>query len=137
MTLRRGYSPTGSRFSAAGIPATPRRLCPSQRMLLAAFSSRSATYPHFGQLWVRTESALAMRSPQSVPSARTLEQSWVVYAAGTASTRLPAHAALYARTDRKWRHPASCMLLLLMSALMAKLGPPTFVHVTWVGTPDV
>jgi hypothetical protein len=28
LTLRMGYSPTGSRFIAAGSPATPRRRCP-------------------------------------------------------------------------------------------------------------
>jgi hypothetical protein len=54
LTLRRGSSPTGSRFIPAGIPASPRRRCPSQSMLLAAFSSRSRIRPQLVQTGVRT-----------------------------------------------------------------------------------
>ena len=52
-----------------------------------------------------TEAFFWMRSPQPL-------QSCAVYAGVTASTCLPAHAGVQARMDRKWCHPASCMLLL-------------------------
>jgi hypothetical protein len=54
LTLRWGYSPAGSRFIPAGIPASPRRRCPRHKMFLAAFSSRSSTRPQLVQTWVRT-----------------------------------------------------------------------------------
>src|SRR5260221_3662722 len=56
LTLRTGYSPTGSRFSAPTIAGTPRRRCPRQWMLRAAFSSRSRMSPQLVQTGVRTES---------------------------------------------------------------------------------
>ena len=87
LTLRRGYSPTGSRFIPAGIPASPRRRCPRHTMFLAAFRSRSRIRPQVVQTWVRTLKDFCMRSPQP-------EQSCDVYAGLTASTRFPAHAAL-------------------------------------------
>src|SRR5258708_29543691 len=74
-------------------------------MFLAAFASRSNTRPQDGQQWVRTLRVLGTRSPQP-------EQSWLVYAGLTASTRFPAHAALKASRDRKLPHPASWLLLL-------------------------
>ena len=108
LTLRRGYSPTGSRFNAAGIPATPRRRCPRHTMFLAAFRSRSRMRPQVVQTWVRTRRLfrlLEMCSPHPLHSCE-------VYAGETASTRVPAHAAVQARIDRNCLHPASCMLLL-------------------------
>src|SRR5262252_7782454 len=54
--------------------------------------------------WVRTASAWEMRSPQSVPSASTVAHSCDVDAG--------APAAVSARIQRRWRHPASCMLVL-------------------------
>src|SRR5260370_41461502 len=74
-------------------------------MFLAACASRSNTRPQDGQQWVRTLSVLGTRSPQP-------EHSWLVYAGLTASTRLPAHAALKASMDRKRLQPASWILLL-------------------------
>ena len=100
LTLRTGYSPTGSRFTAAAYATTPRRCCPRHTMFLAAFASRSSMSPQLVQTWVRMDRLLCIRAPQP-------EQSWDVYAGGTASTRFPAHAALKARIVRKWRHPAS------------------------------
>src|SRR5262249_22903565 len=100
LTLHPPYRATGSRFLPAGFPASPRRRCLRHWMLRAAFRSRSRMRPQFVQTRVRTESDLAMRSPQP-------EQSCDVYAGGTACTCLPAHAALKARMVRKWRHPAS------------------------------
>jgi hypothetical protein len=65
------YSPSlqGRRFSVppAGTPASPRRACPAQGMVVAEFSSRSMTSPQFGQVWVRrvrTERLLRTRLPQ-------------------------------------------------------------------------
>ena len=69
-------------------------------MFNAAFSSRSSTWPQFVQTWVRTLKESCVRLPQPL-------QSYVVYAGLTASTRFPAHAALKARIERKWPHPAS------------------------------
>src|SRR5262249_36329314 len=60
LTLRRGYSPTGSRFLPAGPPASPRRRCPRQKILLAACSSRSNTSPQCVQTWVRTDRLFCM-----------------------------------------------------------------------------
>jgi len=56
-------------------------------MFRAAFSSRSSTSPQQGQTWVRTLKDLSMRSPQPL-------HSWLVYCAGTATTRFPAHAGV-------------------------------------------
>src|SRR5258708_7752529 len=92
----------GSRFNAPAIAGTPRRRCPRHWLVLAAFASRSNTSPQEGQTWVRTLRRLGTRAPQPL-------QSWVVNAEATASARFPAHAALYARSDRKWPHPASWM----------------------------
>jgi hypothetical protein len=104
----------GSRFTAAGIPTTPRRRCPRQKIFLAAFSSRSKMSPQVVQTCVRTDRLFSTRAPHP-------EQSWDVDAGLTASTRLPAHAALYARMDRKWPHPASCMLWLRPALRLAPL----------------
>ena len=104
----------GSRFSAPAIAGTPRRRCPRHWIFLAAFSSRSITSPQFVQMWVRTLKDFWIRAPQP-------EQSWDVYAGLIASTRLPAHAALYARMLRKLPHPASWMLLLRPAFRLAPL----------------
>src|SRR5215469_17472205 len=113
LTLRRGYSPTGSRFipAAPANAGTPRRRCPRHTMVLAAFSSRSNTSPQDGQTWVRTDRLVATRCVQRLPSGNTPLQSWLVYWAGTATTRLPAYAALLSRMVRNAHHPASLMLL--------------------------
>jgi hypothetical protein len=58
LTLRRGYSPTGSRFSAPANAGTPRRRCPRQSMFLAAFRSRSRMRPQCVQTCVRTDKLL-------------------------------------------------------------------------------
>ncbi len=47
-------------------------------------------------MWVRTLRLLGTRSPQPL-------QSWLVYWAGTATTRRPAHAALASRMAPKLR----------------------------------
>jgi hypothetical protein len=83
-------------------------------MFLAAFRSRSMTSPQVLQTCVRTRKDLWIRLPQP-------EQSCDVYAGGTASTRLPAHAAVYTRRDRRWRHPASRMLVLRPALWLAPL----------------
>jgi hypothetical protein len=114
LTLRTGYSPTGSRFVPAGIPASPRRRCPRHWIFRAAFSSRSSMRPQCIQTWVRTLKDFSTRSPQP-------EQSCDVDAGSTASTRLPAHAALRARMMRKWPQPASRMLLLSPALRLAPL----------------
>src|SRR5258707_4448814 len=72
-------------------------------MFFAAFSSRSMTSPQDGQIWVRTERLFWTRSPQPL-------QSWLVHAGGTATTHLPAYAALLVRMVRNCAHPASLML---------------------------
>src|SRR5262249_56695592 len=94
LTLGRGYSPTGSRFIPPATAGSPRRLCPSHWMFLAAFSSRSRISPHLVQTWVRTLNDFCTRSPHPL-------HSWEVYAGLTASTRFPAHAALQVRMVRK------------------------------------
>ena len=58
LTLRRGYSPTGSRFNPPANAGSPRRRCPRQRMFLAAFRSRSSMRPQVVQTWVRTDRLL-------------------------------------------------------------------------------
>ena len=87
LTLRTRYSATGSRFIAPAIAGAPRRRCPSHKIFLAAFRSRSKISPQFVQACVRTLRDFKIRSPQP-------EQSCDVYAGLTASTRLPAHAAV-------------------------------------------
>jgi SAM-dependent methyltransferase len=54
LTLRRGSSPTGSRFIPPAIAGSPRRRCPSHWMFNAAFRSRSTTSPQCVQTCVRT-----------------------------------------------------------------------------------
>ena len=49
LTLRTRYSATGSRFIPPATAGSPRRLCPSRKMFLAAFSSRSRTRPQVVQ----------------------------------------------------------------------------------------
>jgi hypothetical protein len=68
LTLRRGYSPTGSRFIPPATAGGPRRRCPRHWMVLAAFSSRSRMRPQFVQIWVRTLRRFWMRSPHPLQS---------------------------------------------------------------------
>jgi hypothetical protein len=63
------------------------------------------------EMWVRTDRLLATRCVQRLPSGNTPLQSWVVYAGGTATTHLPAYAALLVRMVRNAAQPASEMLL--------------------------
>jgi hypothetical protein len=100
LTLRTRYSAAGSRFIAPATAGTPRRLCPSHKMFLAAFSSRSRIRPQVVQTCVRTLRLFSMRAPHPL-------QSCVVYAGQTASTRFPAHTALQARIERNCLQPAS------------------------------
>src|SRR5262245_53664501 len=89
-------------------------------MFRAAFTSRSNTSPQDGQTWGRTESLFWMRAPQPL-------QSCDVYAGGTASTRLPAHAALQARMTRKACQPAFWMDVLRPAFAWAPVAQvPTF-----------
>src|SRR5215471_17323020 len=87
LTLRRGYSPTDSRFSEASTPAPPRRLCPSRSMFLAALWSRCRLVPQSGQLCQRTDKPFDTMTPQP-------EHLWLVNAGLTACTRFPAPTAL-------------------------------------------
>src|SRR5215472_18713211 len=80
-------------------------------MLRAAFWSRSSTSPQEGQTWVRTDRLFATRCVQRLPSGNTPLQFWLVYAGGTATTHLPAYAALLVRLARNAAQPASLMLL--------------------------
>src|SRR5262245_66436375 len=89
-------------------------------MFRAAFSSRSSLSPQFGQTFVPTESDFSTRAPQP-------EHSWEVYAGLTASTRLPAHAAVHARIVRNWPHPAS----------WRDLVPPDFALALWCREPPL
>src|SRR5262249_1093085 len=87
-TLRVGYSPVGSRFLPAGSPASPRRPCPAQWILLAALASLSRTF----RSWCRRGSAHSSSSgcaPHSLSNPGTL---YAIYAGATPPTRLPAHA---------------------------------------------
>jgi hypothetical protein len=90
-------SSSGSRGARATTTASPpvartRRACPAHWIFLAAFRSRSRTSPQWGQTCVRTLRLLRTRSPHPL-------QSCDVYAGGTASTRLPAHAAQAGAAD--------------------------------------
>ena len=71
LTLRRGSSPTGSRFLPAAYATSPRRRCPRHWMFFAAFASRSRISPQCVQTCVRTDRPLSTRSPPP-------EQSWGV-----------------------------------------------------------
>ena len=95
-----GLKPDGFSVQRPANAGTPRRRCPRHWIFLAAFSSRSKTSPQCVQTWVRTERLFWIRSPQPL-------QSCAGYAGWTAATRLPTHAAVQARMDRKWPHPAS------------------------------
>src|SRR6516225_8740165 len=74
-------------------------------MLRAAFSSRSRISPQWVQTCVRAPRLLGTRAPR-------LLQSWDECAGLTASTHLPAHAALHAKIVkivRNWLRPVSWM----------------------------
>src|SRR5258708_7542539 len=73
-------------------------------MLLAAFSSRSRISPQVVQTWVRMLNDFGTRSPQALHSCE-------VNAGGTATTCLPAYAAVPSRIVRNAAQPASEMLL--------------------------
>jgi hypothetical protein len=83
-------------------------------MFRAAFRSRSRISPQCGQTCVRTLKLLRTRLPHPL-------HSWEVYAGGTASTRLPAHAALQASIVRKAYQPASWMDMLRPAFALAPL----------------
>src|SRR5215469_14615143 len=100
LTLRAGYSLTGSRFTAPATAGTPRRLCPSHVMFFAAFASLSRISPQLVQTCVRMERLFFTISPPP-------EHACEVYAGGTATTHLPAHSALQVRIWPKLDHPAS------------------------------
>jgi hypothetical protein len=58
------------------------------------------TNPQEGQTWGRPLKLVGTRSPQP-------EQSWLVNAGGTATTRVPAHSAVPARRGRNCAPPAA------------------------------
>ena len=100
LTFHVGKSPMDSRFSEVSNPTSPRRLCPSLSIFLAALWSRCRLVPHSGQLCQRTDKPLATNTPQP-------EHRWLVNAGLTTCTRFPAHAALKARIPKNCDHPAS------------------------------
>jgi hypothetical protein len=104
LTLRTSYSPAGSRFLPAGSPASPRRRCPCQCMVVAALWSRCRLVPQSGQECQRTDKPLWTTAPHP-------EHVWLVNAGSTAGTRFPALAALKVRRARNALQPASAMLL--------------------------
>src|SRR5262250_668279 len=85
VTLCWGESPAASRLREG-----PVRTC---KMLIAAFTSRSATKPHDGQIWVRTDNDFCTYSPH-------LLHRCDVKCGATASISRPASSALYVRYAR-------------------------------------
>src|SRR6185369_16617455 len=97
--LRRGFSVLRSRY-----PSPSPKGRPAHSMFLAALWSRCRLVPHSGHRCQRTDKPLDTSTPQP-------EHVWLVNAGLTATTRLPAHAALWVRMLRNAAHPASLMLL--------------------------
>ena len=102
LTLRRGESPTGSRFSDAGSPTPPRRRGPRLAMFLAALWSRCRRVAQSGPSWQRTDTPCWTIAPRPA-------HVWLVNAGSPACPVLPAFAAVTIRMARKADPPASAM----------------------------